>query len=919
MGNGKGSIYHACNVTGNQIQKLQSIDLTANGQSSDIKQYLYSIENPREYLLDGEDAVLVERGPYPLKKFSINHNFDFRESKLSAAEEKNPNGAVEYDVARAYVILDSNRDLTSNMELDESSLSLSFSGDATSSVTSLEASIPSHLSTSDEITNLSPAFLSIMGAFNDEFNLLLSMSCTKEQIENIPSAGRWEGGKEQCSSSQMNDYDETECTCCMLDATFTIGDRESFLNCNDFLDDSSVGMSTLSLLASYDGGVAVKDAGEPKYDGSGDNFIQTKYKQTSMYSPLIQTHNVNDIFFGYPSALVGKMVPTALLSTAEQLSGTRGVMAAVALLTGQLDTQLPSFTLGNVAAYTKKVGAVCYSTCSAVDATDDLYDSPLGWACSGNARGRYETSNEDEIALGGIDCKPYSSTFATVMQCSAIATHLASDPNDSEYQECFCADGSSDWQSEGCCLAGGKLDGEDLVGNGCLFPVEGVFGPNYAGGSGADVNKINIGSAIEAWIDKVPSKKNSRFMCPAEGPMPTVPFGTGGLEEHWLFNRYETYEGDEAYTSYYATRRSRIQQNDKFLPNATDLAHLMLAMNGSDKTYFPPKGMTLDHSAFVLGTGKSWQIPHSVWVESAKLPVDFLNDKDFGYVVRRAKACGTEQCVEVARMRASDSAFARSDDSDAMGRGLPYDGLQPIGHTSGPSKAGRPAYFHQPVYLNGDKELLSQQNNSHVDTAEITGNGIQIYRPSVEETSDPGIFVVGGINPNYELVQPSTWVAEDKKLRSYFDLEPATGITARSRMRWGTSYSVWECDPNSNALCRLGTKTKSTRLCYQTTAEALGEKMAFACSSSNVMTPKVIGGKILPFEWREEFSKGAERDEVDHLFSFVKEHVRVYHQWFAVAQTLYVIFTIGLAMASLTLCFSRFGKEDVLISPPASD
>ena len=154
----------------------------------------------------------------------------------------------------------------------------------------------------------------------------------------------------------------------------------------------------------------------------------------------------------------------------------------------------------------------------------------------------------DEIFLGGIDCAPYSFTYATKMMCTKISATLTVAPNTPGYEQCVCADGSDDWMTTGCCLAGGKLD-TDLTGWGCLHSVPGKIGPNYLGKTG------DVGRAIETWISRKPTDepKFSKFMCPAIG------FRT---EEQKELNFYEQFESKTEFTTYYDTGRERIQQRD---------------------------------------------------------------------------------------------------------------------------------------------------------------------------------------------------------------------------------------------------------------------------------------------------------------------------------------------------------------------
>ena len=216
------------------------------------------------------------------------------------------------------------------------------------------------MSMSDTITNISPTYLSTLGLANDEFALVLSMVCTPSQIANIHLAH----SKAQCTASELNDMTQSECSCCMLDDTYKAsGSPTNATSCNLFLDDESHIMSTLSLLSYYDGGVPVKKKGEKKFDGSSTVFNETLFKQETIYSPLIQQHTVNDLLFGYPSAFVGKVVPNLFMSSTHEKMVKAGIpnitqaQVAKEILNGNMDDDI-GFKLGNIAAYTKDVGAV---------------------------------------------------------------------------------------------------------------------------------------------------------------------------------------------------------------------------------------------------------------------------------------------------------------------------------------------------------------------------------------------------------------------------------------------------------------------------------------------------------------------------------------------------------------------------------
>lgn len=283
----------------------------------------------------------------------------FKSSSLTDAGEPKVDGAIEYEVANAYIGLEKNTDLTSSLSRSSSDLSVS-STSTKKKVGTYEKLMPDHLSMSDTVSNLSPSYLSTLGQANDEFSLVLSLVCTSAQIANIPLAE----SKAQCTALELNDMDKSECSCCMLnDAYKANGSPASYTNCNTLVDDEGPIMSTLSLLAYYDGGVPVKSKGEKKYDGSSNLFNETLFKQNKIYSPLIQKHTVNDLLFGYPSAFIGKVVPNLFMSLTHDKMQQAGiaditrVKVATEILSGSMDEDI-GFKLGNIAAYTKDVGAV---------------------------------------------------------------------------------------------------------------------------------------------------------------------------------------------------------------------------------------------------------------------------------------------------------------------------------------------------------------------------------------------------------------------------------------------------------------------------------------------------------------------------------------------------------------------------------
>jgi hypothetical protein len=746
---------------------------------------------------------------------------------LTESGEPDPNGSIEYDVARVYILRDKNINVTSSMvrKLDQT---LDWSGSDEKVSASYSKLMSDHLSFSDTVTNIAPIYQSLLGVVNDEISLALSMICTKAQVDNVMSAST----KDQCSENEMNNHAVTDCSCCMLHDEFVAaGEPADKLDCNTFLQEDEHIISTLSLFAFYDGGVPIKEA-------SPTTFDETMFKQTSIHTPLVQTHTVNDIIFGYPSAFIGKVVPLLYMSEGKQLMIDNGVsdptseQVATEILNGNMDG-LITFPLGNLAAYTKDVGAVCLSTCSYTPDTDLSSYSPLESMCSGFAPERHSLSATDEVVLGDIDCKPYSSTFSTVKMCSDIESRLNQIPNDPDYAACVCADGSEDWKTSGCCLASGIFNTIDLTATGCLYPVTGVLDPNYAGkasGSSSDIPTIDLGKAVEDWKDNEESKKSSRFMCPASGI---------AKPEHAFFGYYEKYEGKANHTTYYFSGDMRMKQGD--VNNGTAYVS---TVTGYDPQHFKPLGLKAPFNEMQLSIGHFNRVNNSIWISDIKSPLNFTED----WVARPIVCDSSDLCHILARLKPDKYMLAGSASPEKIypsGIGLPYDGLLGIGFMEGPTANGRPTYFHQPLYLDGDEALYSQ--------------GINMYRPKNFD-SDPGVFTVGGSNANYELVNKELVDSLKSEIQSYIDLEPATGLGIRSKMRFGVSASVWE-------------------------------------GASNLLSPNLDDDKIIPSYWKAEERTLVDDDDVSELSDIAKKYRKTQQRYGMLMILFYgALYILGLPM-----------------------
>ena len=239
-----------------------------------------------------------------------------------------------------------------------------------------------------------------------------------------------------------------------------------------------------------------------------------------------------------------------------------------------------------------------------------------------------------------------------------------------------------------------------------------------------------------------------------------------------------------------------------------------------------------------------------------------------------------------------------------------FDGLQPAGHLSGPSTTGRPEYLHQQLCIDGDEMLYTQQGSSYADRAD--GNGIKIYRPTTSSDSDPGAFDPTVSESNYQLVDKAYVASQNEVLQSHIDIEVASGLGARQRMRFGTSYSIWECDPATNEKCKVPVNSKGAHACYSTEGSATFDALValdksdlttlgrsnftYPCSAANLFTPHVVGGKILPMYWFEESTEHATTDEIDLLAAYAASYSQSGNNFILVLGLAFVAMFVGVSM-----------------------
>jgi hypothetical protein len=174
----------------------------------------------------------------------------------------------------------------------------------------------------------------------------------------------------------------------------------------------------LHTLATYDGGIE-----------SPTTLTTTAANiPITVRTPQIVKKTVNEIAFGYPTAVLGYFLQQMVLSDTA-LATIKGAFAGFPLPPGAptitlTDAQAKAYNLNNIAALpgqtlgrtTTDVGKVCKDKCS-LGAMFNPAD-PTTWAtalsmssCAGYAADAEDIADENLKYLGGINCMPYTATF----------------------------------------------------------------------------------------------------------------------------------------------------------------------------------------------------------------------------------------------------------------------------------------------------------------------------------------------------------------------------------------------------------------------------------------------------------------------------------------------------------------------------
>lgn len=306
----------------------------------------------------------------------------------------------------------------------------------------------------DEIIVINPAYSAMLSGGGSEFNILLSTTCTQQQVANMvrnPTAP-------YCEKTQLSPNLNANCKCCVPEiTTFNITDidpDESLAYCSVLTDPYGPKASLISWLAAYDGG----------YQLNNIVTAQSFPLSRGLFSPLVRRYTINEMISGSVSALVGLFNYAAFSTGTDEESIT---------------------TTASILTTTADIKDVCYSSnfgfcpqladvmadIMALASMPERISYMKGIKCTGQvpdyeiliSEGGFSEERAKELRyLHGVSCQQFAVDIA-------FAALVSLNPANSA----ICADGGQ----MPCCMSQFSLNNGAQVGKGmgCLRFVDGVL------------------------------------------------------------------------------------------------------------------------------------------------------------------------------------------------------------------------------------------------------------------------------------------------------------------------------------------------------------------------------------------------------------------------------------------------------------
>lgn len=479
------------------------------------------------------------------------------------------------------------------------------------------------------------------------------------------------------------------------------------------------------------------------------------------------------------------------------------------------------------AAWTASLGAAK----TALDTTSD-YDAAV-WIIADSAVTSGKWSLPASTTPYARDHANYAATLAGVT--ASIKSNVLATAATAGTVPCMCADATIDARASdfgGCCLAGGTAQGTPLTGFGCLTQGSGYVDVQF---EDADLH-ASMQRKEEMYAAKDAANLNKQRTCPAEGDK---------------VNEWAEFEGKSEYGIY------KNSEGNVFVA----------PVEGGDGGKFPPMGLTIAQGEEGISKKDAHPVESTqLYVSQAlrSLKLNWVKNIDVSGVNLAQYSPGPN--LLNALDAAEESGGPGDEDAADKGQGTVANGLADISFFAPGNLA---LYLSQPNFMSGDTDALISEHDVY--------NCWEYNTYSEAESA----FTEGVLDLTKCTKMDAEWVADNKGfLNVALDVEPGVGLTigGHSRLQANTR-TLHECDPTAvgNTACALGfnsamgechkTMAAGTFSSMPTSAKQLitawhvsingnsdwssADSPGFPCSQASILTPKLMGGKVMPLYWAD--------------------------------------------------------------------
>lgn len=589
-----------------------------------------------------------------------------------------------------------------------------------------------------------------------------------------------------------------------------------------------------------------------KYDGGiqlSDTPSPNFRLSTGDYTALVRETNVKEISLGAPSTLMGffgtnRAILGGDLESIQEIAKVTNDMkdACSPLNFCPVMLQLLQRVKKNPANAEEILKAI---DCSGIIPSADELENTYGLDHDRALELRY---------LEGVNCRPYGLTLAisTTIQLQVLAGAGAS---------YTCADAS---HSLPCCMTtfAAPALGLDGSGVGCLGWANGI------------IQSRNLFSVEEAQKYITPAPHAKSFTACAEKS---------------LRYRQEMWHGRDGWIGWF-TPDSYVYPN----MNWADPAIVTGATAGTVNGTFTPydiegtqmairkgRGVTTGFLDYDLSDGEPISRTENVWAPFRISSLEFRLKETVKYLDLK--------CAYMTPYIQTEFTAAEHEARQRQGE-MPYPNQKNVAYSK-----GLPVVVGYPNFYKVNEAILSQSSNAARFAPD--GSEIQLYRTRDGYNAD-SILLDTPVRMDTDTLE--TFGAE---YEGDIMIEPASGFTLDARVVTMVSNYVWQCDPRLDSNCQLmaSAYNVSNPQCYN-----FGTGTQLPCSVTNVFTPMVHGGKVMPLLWVRSLAVPSE-DLVDILLGVSDTR---YALSIAVI-TLPIIFFVGLIYSAWQIkCFYFSGGGD---------